>query len=666
VKFDKELIEEFESGGGDLDIICQPENVLTCHSCVIACQSKIMRKSIKRNVDENDHLRCPKFPLSTMRKLITIMYGIDDLACSSACEMVQILVAAAYYTIPWVVQAMQDSVVEFCSKGRNNKKEQATRCRDVLLILQETVSFSIDDPNPGYAPFDSCLQPLTDALIARLQSLALEGTVPEPIDPVAITEIITTHLEKDDKSIQPNDPLMAFMSFYYIDLPQIPPATDIFHGIILRNTVLQQIMVDLIPDVEGRSKKRKYLRPPGTSDSPNGGDDQDDPGSSRPGNRPRVEDPLGHLLHSRQHIRRRHRFGNLGAHDPPGASQSMRLRMRDLWARRRHGELVAEDEDRNEESRNAGDAQLLLEPLRADFHAPSIHAPSIHPPDPLPSFIDRTRSSIAQSAERHRKNITHETSSEKNISTQFGVELEALRRDIRQAIDKIASTSATAMRDRHTVLRERLKDFTKRLKSVRSAAPLLGMHRRRLESLLFPIPDMNLQLAQIVRRLDALELPFHPSNDVNIRDVYSGISRLDPPPASKKSKKAEKILKKVQQEMSKLEEANEKLESIMKRRHTCARHSSQPRRNARGVPFCRGESPIVVSEDVIVETGKQADQSNRAHDPKAANASKEDLGPSPLVNTDVKTEPVDDEANENESSREPRAKRARRASSQKK
>jgi hypothetical protein len=173
---------------------------------------------------------------------------------------------------------------------------------------------------------------------------------------------------------------------------------------------------------------------------------------------------------------------------------------------------------------------------------------------------------------------------------------------------------------------------------------------------------MNLQLAQIVRRLDALELPFHPSNDVNIRDVYSGISRLDPPPASKKSKKAEKILKKVQQEMSKLEEANEKLESIMKRRHTCARHSSQPRRNARGVPFCQGGSPIVVSEDVIVETGKQADHD----DPKAANASKEDLGPSPLVNTDVKTEPVDDEANENESSREPRAKRARRASSQKK
>ena len=72
---------------------------------------------------------------------------------------------------------------------------------------------------------------------------------------------------------------------------------------------------------------------------------------------------------------------------------------------------------------------------------------------------------------------------------------------------------------------------------------------------------MNLQLSQIVRRLDALELPFHPSNDVNIRDVYSGewkhesykivnipysgISRLDPAPASKKSKKAEKILKKV-------------------------------------------------------------------------------------------------------------------------
>ena len=51
-----------------------------------------------------------------MRKLITIMYGVQDMACSSASEMVQTLLAAAYYTIPWVVQAVQDSVIEFCSK----------------------------------------------------------------------------------------------------------------------------------------------------------------------------------------------------------------------------------------------------------------------------------------------------------------------------------------------------------------------------------------------------------------------------------------------------------------------------------------------------------------------------------------------------------------------
>ena len=52
-----------------------------------------------------------------MRKLITIMYGVEDMACSSASEMVQTLLAAAYYTIPWVVQAVQDSVIEFCSKS---------------------------------------------------------------------------------------------------------------------------------------------------------------------------------------------------------------------------------------------------------------------------------------------------------------------------------------------------------------------------------------------------------------------------------------------------------------------------------------------------------------------------------------------------------------------
>ena len=57
-----------------------------------------------------------------MRKLITIMYGVDDLACSTACEMVQILVAAAYYTIPWVSLLYLITLVGLLFLGRLSRR----------------------------------------------------------------------------------------------------------------------------------------------------------------------------------------------------------------------------------------------------------------------------------------------------------------------------------------------------------------------------------------------------------------------------------------------------------------------------------------------------------------------------------------------------------------
>ena len=87
----------------------------------------------------------------------------------------QILLAAAYYNIPWVVAAVQKATVNFCTRAEDSITG-ANRCRDILLILQENVTFTVDRPNPTYAPFDPSLQTLTDELIARMQDYARKGT----------------------------------------------------------------------------------------------------------------------------------------------------------------------------------------------------------------------------------------------------------------------------------------------------------------------------------------------------------------------------------------------------------------------------------------------------------------------------------------------------------
>ena len=65
--------------------------------------------------------------------------------------------------------------MNYCTRGEDSITG-ANRCRDILLVLQENVTFTVDRPNPTYAPFDPSLQTLTDELIARMQDYARKGT----------------------------------------------------------------------------------------------------------------------------------------------------------------------------------------------------------------------------------------------------------------------------------------------------------------------------------------------------------------------------------------------------------------------------------------------------------------------------------------------------------
>jgi len=253
VKFDQELIEEYANKEGDMDIICRGGEKLRCHSCVISCQSKIMRRSIARN--EEAHLfapfarmNCTKFSLTTMSKLLQIMY-CSDASFEYANEMIEILLAAAYYNIPWVVSAVQKAAVNFCTRAEDSSTG-ANRCRDILLILQENVTFTVDRPNPTYAPFDPSLQTLTDELIARMQDYARKGVVPNEADPLRIANIVHDYLELEpqDRQVGRSDSMMKYISFYYADIALVDK-NDIFHGIIRRNSVLQNLLIGIIPDM---------------------------------------------------------------------------------------------------------------------------------------------------------------------------------------------------------------------------------------------------------------------------------------------------------------------------------------------------------------------------------------------------------------------------------
>ena len=50
------LRSEYDRGEGDLEIICASNEKIICHSCIVDCQSRIMRSSIVRKTDDGLHL----------------------------------------------------------------------------------------------------------------------------------------------------------------------------------------------------------------------------------------------------------------------------------------------------------------------------------------------------------------------------------------------------------------------------------------------------------------------------------------------------------------------------------------------------------------------------------------------------------------------------------
>ena len=169
----------------------------------------------------------------------------------------QILLASAYYNITWVVAAVQKAVINYCTQS-DEPNLCANRCRDFLLILQEKVAYSIDQPNPSYTPFDSCLQPLTDELIALLQNYATShGVIPNELEPPRIANLVFDNLNTEPQSriIGRDDPMMTYIAFHYSDVDEIG-LNEIFQGIMRRNSVLQNLLfksyIGMIPEMAAR------------------------------------------------------------------------------------------------------------------------------------------------------------------------------------------------------------------------------------------------------------------------------------------------------------------------------------------------------------------------------------------------------------------------------
>ena len=115
-----------------------------------------------------------------MRKLLGVMYPSQQAVFNSINEMIEMLIVGAFYDISWVVnsvkKAMNKLLPPIRTQTQDEKQVQATRSRDILLVLQENVQFSDENPNPGYKPFDTAFEGITEFLLKKLTKLALEGS----------------------------------------------------------------------------------------------------------------------------------------------------------------------------------------------------------------------------------------------------------------------------------------------------------------------------------------------------------------------------------------------------------------------------------------------------------------------------------------------------------
>ena len=51
------LRSEYDRGEGDLEIICAGNQKIICHTCIVDCQSRIMRRSVVRTTQDGLHLK---------------------------------------------------------------------------------------------------------------------------------------------------------------------------------------------------------------------------------------------------------------------------------------------------------------------------------------------------------------------------------------------------------------------------------------------------------------------------------------------------------------------------------------------------------------------------------------------------------------------------------
>ena len=51
------LRDEYDRGEGDLEITCASNEKVICHSCIVDCQSQIMRRSTIRKTVDGLHLQ---------------------------------------------------------------------------------------------------------------------------------------------------------------------------------------------------------------------------------------------------------------------------------------------------------------------------------------------------------------------------------------------------------------------------------------------------------------------------------------------------------------------------------------------------------------------------------------------------------------------------------
>ena len=84
----------------------------------------------------------------------------------------------------------------------------------------------------------------------KTQHFLYLGVVPTEVDPLRIANIVHDYLElaPQDRNVGRDDSMMKYISFYYADIALVDK-NDIFHGIIRRNSVLQNLLIGIIPDM---------------------------------------------------------------------------------------------------------------------------------------------------------------------------------------------------------------------------------------------------------------------------------------------------------------------------------------------------------------------------------------------------------------------------------